>query len=114
YLPSQARVTRYFSLSSSMQPAAAVILSLSLHDALPISSWRCVLRSSLRFLQAHASLAVKRCLLIEQSDGVAADRSAKIGGYLRRDRKSTRLNSSHVKISYAVFCLKKKNTSKTS
>src|SRR5690606_39744141 len=29
---------------------------------------------------------------------------------LRRDRKSTRLNSSHVKISYAVFCLKKKNT----
>src|SRR5690606_41133632 len=29
------------------------------------------------------------------------------------DRKSTRLNSSHVKISYAVFCLKKKNETKT-
>src|SRR5690606_41004493 len=29
---------------------------------------------------------------------------------LRRDRKSTRLNSSHVKSSYAVFCLKKKTT----
>src|SRR5437870_9903058 len=29
-------------------------------------------------------------------------------GGLRRDRKSTRLNSSHVAISYAVFCLKKK------
>src|SRR5690625_6986647 len=29
------------------------------------------------------------------------------------DRKSTRLNSSHVAISYAVFCLKKKNTGKT-
>src|SRR3989442_8596118 len=28
----------------------------------------------------------------------------------RGDRKSTRLNSSHVRISYAVFCLKKKNT----
>src|SRR6266511_5496632 len=28
--------------------------------------------------------------------------------FRRRDRKSTRLNSSHVKISYAVFCLKKK------
>src|SRR5690242_21203791 len=28
----------------------------------------------------------------------------------RRDRKSTRLNSSHMSISYAVFCLKKKNT----
>src|SRR5690349_22099277 len=30
--------------------------------------------------------------------------------HLRRDRKSTRLNSSHVEISYAVFCLKKKKT----
>src|SRR5207302_9238301 len=30
----------------------------------------------------------------------------------RQDRKSTRLNSSHVKISYAVFCLKKKNKKK--
>src|SRR2546427_2409050 len=29
----------------------------------------------------------------------------------RKDRKSTRLNSSHSQISYAVFCLKKKNTS---
>src|SRR5690606_40106526 len=32
-------------------------------------------------------------------------------GLLGVDRKSTRLNSSHVKISYAVFCLKKKNNS---
>src|SRR5436309_9796180 len=32
-----------------------------------------------------------------------------LGRPLPRDRKSTRLNSSHVKISYAVFCLKKKN-----
>src|SRR5438270_8819675 len=38
---------------------------------------------------------------------------ARLGGLvcqLRRDRKSTRLNSSHSQISYAVFCLKKKNT----
>src|SRR5439155_9333180 len=33
--------------------------------------------------------------------------------FLLRDRKSTRLNSSHVAISYAVFCLKKKNRQKT-
>src|SRR5690606_39352557 len=33
---------------------------------------------------------------------------------ISEDRKSTRLNSSHVKISYAVFCLKKKNTSSQS
>src|SRR3712207_6957910 len=31
--------------------------------------------------------------------------------FRQRDRKSTRLNSSHANISYAVFCLKKKNTS---
>src|SRR5437660_7589297 len=33
-----------------------------------------------------------------------------MGGVFRLDRKSTRLNSSHVAISYAVFCLKKKKT----
>src|SRR5436305_15237075 len=33
-------------------------------------------------------------------------------GEVRRDRKSTRLNSSHVRISYAVFCLKKKKKNK--
>src|SRR5438034_4733101 len=32
----------------------------------------------------------------------------RLGGEARRDRKSTRLNSSHTVISYAVFCLKKK------
>src|SRR5690348_17589554 len=34
----------------------------------------------------------------------------RFGGGIYRDRKSTRLNSSHPSISYAVFCLKKKNT----
>src|SRR3712207_8785067 len=38
--------------------------------------------------------------------GRSADRRR--GATLRRDRKSTRLNSSHANISYAVFCLKKK------
>src|SRR3989442_10745240 len=35
---------------------------------------------------------------------------ATVGGLMSADRKSTRLNSSHVRISYAVFCLKKKKT----
>src|SRR6266496_5262606 len=35
------------------------------------------------------------------------------GAGRRRDRKSTRLNSSHVEISYAVFCLKKKKSDRT-
>src|SRR5690554_7601517 len=36
------------------------------------------------------------------------DKAPKTKGYVQQDRKSTRLNSSHVRISYAVFCLKKK------
>src|SRR2546429_2448138 len=39
----------------------------------------------------------------------ASNRNAKARSYSFRDRKSTRLNSSHGYISYAVFCLKKKN-----
>src|SRR2546430_10265077 len=44
----------------------------------------------------------------------ARDRFSAAGGHVHReaDRKSTRLNSSHSQISYAVFCLKKKNKKK--
>src|SRR5690606_41548118 len=41
--------------------------------------------------------------------GATTNSDAGVTDLLGRDRKSTRLNSSHVKISYAVFCLKKKN-----
>src|SRR2546430_9134243 len=44
-------------------------------------------------------------------DSVAAQQAEAGGG--KEDRKSTRLNSSHSQISYAVFCLKKKNTPET-
>src|SRR5438067_7507645 len=44
----------------------------------------------------------------EQNAGFAADGYARVSGSVAADRKSTRLNSSHVSISYAVFCLKKK------
>src|SRR5690625_5508857 len=40
---------------------------------------------------------------VQKADALSGNRS-------QSDRKSTRLNSSHVAISYAVFCLKKKNT----
>src|SRR3989442_2642527 len=43
------------------------------------------------------------CLLLCHPHSLAIE-----AGRLERDRKSTRLNSSHVRISYAVFCLKKK------
>src|SRR5437899_9264783 len=41
---------------------------------------------------------------------VAGNRAARVERRSGRDRKSTRLNSSHLGISYAVFCLKKKKT----
>src|SRR3712207_7091898 len=50
-------------------------------------------------------------LRAELQDGDRAGRGAGCGDSRRRgDRKSTRLNSSHANISYAVFCLKKKKT----
>src|SRR5947209_10945706 len=45
---------------------------------------------------------------LQQQDRICADQGAQI----RSDRKSTRLNSSHANISYAVFCLKKKKDEK--
>src|SRR5947208_6773359 len=49
-----------------------------------------------------------------QCRGHAAKRWHRQSGWLRRDRKSTRLNSSHQIISYAVFCLKKKTMAEPS
>src|SRR3989449_3276371 len=46
--------------------------------------------------------------------GVCFDRPRYLGAARRQDRKSTRLNSSHGYISYAVFCLKKKKVNKIS
>src|SRR5690606_39323126 len=101
----------------SSEPAAAERDALSLHDALPISRRRG--RGARWFLARRCEA---RQTGAERDRGAAADsgartvardrrrveRSSGFGGKGRPDRKSTRLNSSHVKISYAVFCLKKK------
>src|SRR3712207_7780075 len=50
------------------------------------------------------------CYALERTVDVLARRLHLDPAELRRDRKSTRLNSSHANISYAVFCLKKKKT----
>src|SRR5258705_1514333 len=68
--------------------ATTEIYTLSLHDALPIYS-------SKRGESCGFNSPARR-------GGVSRDER-------RLDRKSTRLNSSHLGISYAVFCLKKKN-----
>src|SRR5690554_8046603 len=71
--------------------ATTEIYTLSLHDALPISQDR----RRLRLLRRPPELP----------RGPGAHLHRALAG---ADRKSTRLNSSHVRISYAVFCLKKK------
>src|SRR3712207_6846897 len=90
--------------------ATTEIYTLSLHDALPILT-RIAARSlysspvipSWQMLASAAAIlktAFSRCF----GSPALATRTL--------DRKSTRLNSSHANISYAVFCLKKKNTIK--
>src|SRR5690606_41453660 len=94
--------------------------TLSLHDALPIfldehRGEDPSLAARLERITAETALlrdaaeAVERARLAEQERERAAaeaEAAAAEAGF-RGDRKSTRLNSSHVKISYAVFCLKK-------
>src|SRR5436309_6463049 len=77
--------------------------TLSLHDALPIFGHDPVFSrgGDLLLIRLEASLGLRRL------DWIDLARCCSIQS---RDRKSTRLNSSHVKISYAVFCLKKKTT----
>src|SRR3712207_8690706 len=63
-------------------------------------------------LELHAALrdaGVNDARRFEQGRLDQLARSARALRALSRDRKSTRLNSSHANISYAVFCLKKKN-----
>src|SRR2546422_6697433 len=76
--------------------ATTEIYTLSLHDALPISLESGAGR--LRLAAGHLQALVAHDVLQDA----------------QRDRKSTRLNSSHGYISYAVFCLKKKKKKKKS
>src|SRR5690625_7966684 len=80
--------------------------TLSLHDALPI----CPHGGLHRGLRHHAEQA--RRVDRRPAPADQRDRARQAGDHRRHgaaaDRKSTRLNSSHVAISYAVFCLKKK------
>src|SRR5690606_41465985 len=105
-------------LLSLHAPPTTDIYTLSLHDALPIyvpvAPWE-LAPAHLDICATHNSLGhgwfappVPLCgrFLPRLRPRRQAMRSFFCG---MGDRKSTRLNSSHVKISYAVFCLKKKN-----
>src|SRR5256885_3074108 len=86
--------------------ATTEIYTLSLHDALPIC------RASAVALRSGAPLHVRaESIRAGQAPAAGAgDDGRELADECRHalDRKSTRLNSSHLVISYAVFCLKKK------
>src|SRR5690606_41481948 len=101
--------------SCLMAPATAQLSTVSLHDALPISGVGSALHHAAQVvdrIQVHVGQAadlgfdVARHGQVDHDHGLVAARAR---SPFDQDRKSTRLNSSHVKISYAVFCLKKKN-----
>src|SRR5437899_12916738 len=84
-------------------PATTEIYTLSLHDALPISP-NGVIEPFIQLLGDKGIFSVDKSLRI------LTDKTRIAFLPLKKflDRKSTRLNSSHLGISYAVFCLKKK------
>src|SRR5947207_8761467 len=99
-----------------MTPATE-IYPLSLHDALPIfgraailpeEAGECVLGTSVTYYRLRPDvLAPRYCMYFMQSRSWQSQLEL-VMEQTTRDRKSTRLNSSHTVISYAVFCLKKK------
>src|SRR3712207_8500335 len=82
--------------------ATTEIYTLSLHDALPISASGGPECGFAKWKTTQTRRAATRV-----DDLTPPGHGEIVGG--RADRKSTRLNSSHANISYAVFCLKKKN-----
>src|SRR2546427_8829866 len=85
--------------------ATTEIYTLSLHDALPISHGRFRPGRGTSLFQN----AINRGAHSKRASNCGRERR---GDDKRPDRKSTRLNSSHSQISYAVFCLKKKKKTK--
>src|SRR5690348_9180930 len=88
-------------------PATTEIYHLSLHDALPISPTISRRRSGRAARSTISMIASARGPRI-RCPRSSPRQCANGGAAWRKDRKSTRLNSSHPSISYAVFCLKKK------
>src|SRR5688572_31268362 len=100
----RARASSFFN-----DPASSQIYTLSLHDALPISQFDdAAITSCLARAFAGLTLA-KEAQGRHVRDEFLKHLAPEQLGWL--DRKSTRLNSSHSQISYAVFCLKKKKQS---
>src|SRR5438270_9599516 len=90
----------------SNDTAPTEIYTLSLHDALPI--FRLSGKLDIAALEFSLLTVVLRHETLRTTFDVIEGRPVQIVRQEPPDRKSTRLNSSHSQISYAVFCLKKK------
>src|SRR5690606_41666064 len=90
---------------SSPHPDATATNSPSLHDALPI--WRLTYGQHFRVGQSGDSAVKGDTISLSWIEGhyFAAGEIVTLYPRQRKDRKRTRLNYSHVKTSYAVFCL---------
>src|SRR5207253_9586521 len=101
----------FLSIFFSHHTPTPEISTLSLHDALPISFLNHIRRPRL-MTSLDAPESPEMPDRAPSADEVLSDaeEAERLRGAVL-DRKSTRLNSSHVAISYAVFCLKKKNSS---
>src|SRR3712207_8917931 len=91
------------------ETATTEIYTLSLHDALPISRPLAATRRLAAVVRGGLVRAAAEALRPSPGPGAGAGAPPRREDR-GRDRKSTRLNSSHANISYAVFCLKKKHT----
>src|SRR5699024_11433378 len=106
-------VTIYYDLFD-MIPATPAIYTLSLHDALPISFGYGREFAEYYDINILGSFSFKgtteKPRFGNETPRIAEAPAGMLNsvGLQNPDRKSTRLNSSHVSISYAVFCLKKK------
>src|SRR3712207_8109498 len=89
-------------------PATPEIYTLSLHDALPISQSVTGAEPSEEREAGEQPRRRDQQVLRDMAFGLVPELVCDDESGLVLDRKSTRLNSSHANISYAVFCLKKK------
>src|SRR3712207_7380727 len=85
--------------------ATTEIYTLSLHDALPISGEAAKTRATRTATSPESGARRNGGQALSSTLALAVLSARSVSG---EDRKSTRLNSSHANISYAVFCLKKK------
>src|SRR5690606_40865432 len=108
------------SLATLSYPSTPYISPLSLHDALPIytlknyklfknliTNYQKHIKKQIQFKEINKAFTDKFKNWLLNDKGYSVNYAGRQFEMIK-DRKSTRLNSSHVKISYAVFCLKKK------